>query len=266
MSNVASTTVSSYVSAKSPTTPPVSVPPIVIPVIPPAPTATTQESIFRTITKRLSALELNLTLSHRYLEEQSRELNRVFGQVEGQFETLKNRVELDLAQRLEKQQTQTDKLIEEIQQLNIKVHVLADEIMFEKRMGFVQLLLIFAVVVLVGIVYVPVSVWFPTAAGNTAMSWTPMSGQVSVSPFLRARTLSAPASPRSAQSPFESMASPPNSGPSTTNTNTTEPIEIHSPIPTVMKETMPPQEHDSYSDQSDHESSRIARTLQQEVI
>ncbi|RKP25646.1 UNC-like C-terminal-domain-containing protein, partial [Syncephalis pseudoplumigaleata] len=54
----------------------------IIPIIPPAPSATTQESIFRTITKRLSALELNLTLSHRYLEEQSRELNRVFANVE----------------------------------------------------------------------------------------------------------------------------------------------------------------------------------------
>ncbi|KAI8048366.1 UNC-like C-terminal-domain-containing protein [Syncephalis plumigaleata] len=188
---------SSFSVSSIPPVPPSPSPSPVMPIIPPAPAATTQESIFRTITKRLSALELNLTLSHRYLEEQSRELNRVFANVESQFEALKTRAELDLAKRLEKQQVQTEAILQELHQLNLKVHVLADEIMFEKRMGFIQLLLIFAVVVLVGIVYVPVSVWFPSASSNAIMSWTPISGQVSVSPFLRAQALSAPASPNS---------------------------------------------------------------------
>ncbi|RKP09946.1 UNC-like C-terminal-domain-containing protein [Thamnocephalis sphaerospora] len=137
------------------------------PPIPPPPGKATQESVFRTITKRLAALERNLTLSHRYLEDQSRELNRVFERVEGQFDILKVQVDRVLTTRVTRQQAQMDAMQQELQQLALKVHVLADEIMFEKRLGFVQLLLIFALVVLVGIVYVPVSLWFPsmTAAG-----------------------------------------------------------------------------------------------------
>jgi hypothetical protein len=120
--------------------------------------------------------------------------------------------------------------------------------MFEKRMGFIQLLLIFAVVVLVGIVYVPVSVWFPSASSNAIMSWTPISGQVSISPFLRAHALSAPASPNSGQFPSEqpSSLSPPHSR------SVPEALEVHSPTPTKVHESMISDGHNnSYSDPSD---------------
>jgi hypothetical protein len=43
---------------------------------------TTQESVYKTITKRLSLLEANATLSLRYIEEQSQLLRDVFGKME----------------------------------------------------------------------------------------------------------------------------------------------------------------------------------------
>lgn len=43
---------------------------------------TTQESVYKTITKRLSLLEANATLSLRYIEEQSHLLRDVFGKME----------------------------------------------------------------------------------------------------------------------------------------------------------------------------------------
>ena len=43
---------------------------------------TTQESVYKTITKRLSLLEANATLSLRYIEEQSQLLRDVFSKME----------------------------------------------------------------------------------------------------------------------------------------------------------------------------------------
>ncbi|KAJ3300342.1 hypothetical protein HK104_001760 [Borealophlyctis nickersoniae] len=48
----------------------------------PPPSGGTQDSIFKTITKRLSILEHNASVSYKYLEEQSKALNQLFTQLE----------------------------------------------------------------------------------------------------------------------------------------------------------------------------------------
>jgi hypothetical protein len=50
--------------------------------IPASVNPTTQESVYKTITKRLGLLEANATLSLRYIEEQSQLLRDVFGKME----------------------------------------------------------------------------------------------------------------------------------------------------------------------------------------
>jgi hypothetical protein len=67
-------TIDSILSASGKTESPASVPTSVNP--------TTQESVYKTITKRLSLLEANATLSLRYIEEQSQLLRDVFGKME----------------------------------------------------------------------------------------------------------------------------------------------------------------------------------------
>lgn len=67
-------TIDGIPSASGKTEPPASVPTSVNP--------TTQESVYKTITKRLGLLEANATLSLRYIEEQSQLLRDVFGKME----------------------------------------------------------------------------------------------------------------------------------------------------------------------------------------
>ena len=67
-------TIDSILSASGKTEPPASVPTSANP--------TTQESVYKTITKRLSLLEANATLPLRYIEEQSQLLRDVFGKME----------------------------------------------------------------------------------------------------------------------------------------------------------------------------------------
>ena len=78
-------TTSPLPSAESPPSDPKSEYPIIIPDKPPEPstsTTPTQESVYKQITKRLSLLEANATLSLRYIEEQSQLLRDVFSKME----------------------------------------------------------------------------------------------------------------------------------------------------------------------------------------
>ncbi|RUS16354.1 UNC-like C-terminal-domain-containing protein [Endogone sp. FLAS-F59071] len=115
----------------------------------PQPTGT-GESIYKTIMKRLGMLELNVTLSQRYLEDQNKMLHGVFTHMEQTHreqmhmlaghlnETGALRVEA-LKRRYEQQREET---ISEIKELTTKLHIMADQLVFEKRLALVQLILL----------------------------------------------------------------------------------------------------------------------------
>ncbi|CAO1631647.1 unnamed protein product [Parajaminaea phylloscopi] len=119
------------------------------------------ESIYRTITKRLSALESNATLSMQYIEHSGQMLREVFRAMERrqetrlgemlralnssnwrQIETLKRRQQLDLQKAIfefdvHRQQTEAER-----RALLVEVQHLASEVMFERKLGVVQLILV----------------------------------------------------------------------------------------------------------------------------
>ena len=127
----------------------------------PAPTPTTQESFFKSIHKRLKLLESNSTLSLQYIEEQSRILRDAFTKVERRqlaktttfLETLNTTVLNELRDfRLQYDQIWQSTVLElssqreqsqrEVIALSGRLSILADEILFQKRMAIVQFSLI----------------------------------------------------------------------------------------------------------------------------
>ncbi|CAG8476731.1 11003_t:CDS:2 [Diversispora eburnea] len=123
----------------------------------------TQESIFKTIMKRLSLLESNSNLSKRYIEEQSKMINDIILMIElskqhqyltitNQFnetlDKLRSNYESMLASsliNLNKNQIQLD---EELKDLYSKVHILINEVIFAKWLGLISVLLLTAYVVI----------------------------------------------------------------------------------------------------------------------
>ncbi|KAL9117664.1 MAG: hypothetical protein Q9187_005798, partial [Circinaria calcarea] len=120
----------------------------------PAPTPTTQESFFKSIHKRLKLLESNSTLSLQYIEEQSRILRDAFTKVERRqlakttsfLETLNTTVLNELRDfRLQYDQIWQSTVLElssqreqsqrEVIALGGRLSILADEILFQKRMA-----------------------------------------------------------------------------------------------------------------------------------
>jgi hypothetical protein len=114
---------------------------------------TTQESIYKTIMKRLSVLEHNMTLSQRFLDEQNKVLNDVFlemerkhqeqlivliehlnGTASQKIETMKRRYEQWYADM--KEQTEN-----EMKEMNSKVNSLSDQISFERKVSITQLII-----------------------------------------------------------------------------------------------------------------------------
>lgn len=119
------------------------------------------ESIYRTITKRLNALEANASLSVQYIEHSGQMLREVFRTMEKrqesrlrdmlralnssnwrQIEALKRRQQLDLQRAIfefdvHRQQTEAER-----RALLGEVQILASEVMFERRLGIVQLILV----------------------------------------------------------------------------------------------------------------------------
>ncbi|KAI8342865.1 hypothetical protein BC941DRAFT_413270 [Chlamydoabsidia padenii] len=114
----------------------------------------TQESIYKIIMKRLNALEMNATLSQRYLDEQNNMLNDVFTEMEKRHqdqlilvldrlnETASNRID-SMKRRYEqsygelKQQMETD-----MREMTAKISILTDQISFEKRVSMAQLAIV----------------------------------------------------------------------------------------------------------------------------
>ncbi|MCJ1295958.1 hypothetical protein MMC34_007523 [Xylographa carneopallida] len=128
---------------------------------PPVPTPSTQESFFRSIHKRLQLLEANSTLSLQYIEEQSRILREAFSKVERRqlaktttfLETLNTTVLSELREfRLQYDQIWQSTVLElssqreqsqrEILALTSRLTILADEILFQKRIVILLLVLI----------------------------------------------------------------------------------------------------------------------------
>ena len=128
---------------------------------PPMPNPTTQESFFKSVHKRLQLLESNSTLSLQYIEEQSRILRDAFSKVEKRqlaktstfLETLNTTVLTELREfRSQYDQIWQSTVLElssqreqsqhEVFALTARLSLLADEIVFQKRMAILQFILI----------------------------------------------------------------------------------------------------------------------------
>ncbi|KAI4200857.1 MAG: hypothetical protein LQ350_003659 [Teloschistes chrysophthalmus] len=128
---------------------------------PSAPNPTTQESFFKSVHKRLQLLESNSTLSLQYIEEQSRILRDAFAKVEKRqlaktttFLEILNRTVLgDLRVfREQYEQLWQSTVVElasqrrdrerEVEALSGRLKILADELLFQKRIAILQFLLI----------------------------------------------------------------------------------------------------------------------------
>ncbi|KAI1818799.1 hypothetical protein GGS20DRAFT_526920 [Poronia punctata] len=134
----------------------------------PPPTPTVQDSFFKALTKRLQVLESNTTLSLQYIESQSKFLQEALAKLERRqiakvdlfLDKLNNTVLGELREvrtlydhiwqstviALETQREQTEN---EIVALSTRVGVLADEVVFQKRMAIVQSVLLLGCLVLV---------------------------------------------------------------------------------------------------------------------
>ncbi|KAM3450949.1 hypothetical protein MY3296_005725 [Beauveria thailandica] len=129
---------------------------------------TIQEGFFNSVTKRLQQVESNLTLSLKYVEEQSKHVQDAFQRSE-QKQILKissvlaelNQTVLAELRNFRDQydqiwqstvlalESQKDQSQRDILALSSRLHVLADEVVFQKRMAIVQAILLLSCLLLV---------------------------------------------------------------------------------------------------------------------
>lgn len=128
---------------------------------PPAANPTTQESFFKTVHKRLQLLEANSTLSLQYIEDQSRILRDAFTKVEKRqlhkMTTFLESLNATVLNEMRHLQTQYDQLWQstvlelsaqrelsrrEVVALSARLGLLADEMLFQKRIAILQSMLI----------------------------------------------------------------------------------------------------------------------------
>jgi hypothetical protein len=122
---------------------------------------TIQESFFKAVSRRLQLLETNSTLSLKYIEEQSKILREAFIKVEKKqlqktttfLDTLNSTV-LDELRGFRQQydeiwqstvislESQRDESRREILAISTRLNILADEVVFQKRMSIVQSILL----------------------------------------------------------------------------------------------------------------------------
>ncbi|KAF3214250.1 hypothetical protein TWF106_009309 [Orbilia oligospora] len=133
-----------------------------------APTPTTQESFFKTIHKRLQLLEANATLSLQYIEEQSKLMRDTFSKMEKrQFNksaSYLDQLNTTVFKELREFRTQYDQLWQstvialdtqrevserEILAISARLTMLADEVVFQKRMTIAQSFLMLVIVCLI---------------------------------------------------------------------------------------------------------------------
>ena len=129
---------------------------------------TVQEGFFNAITKRLQQVETNLTLSLKYMEEQSKHVQDAFqraeqkqitkisslldhlnGTVLAELRTVRDQYDQiwqSTVLALESQRDQSDR---DILALSSRLNLLADEVIFQKRMAIVQAVLLLSCLLLV---------------------------------------------------------------------------------------------------------------------
>ncbi|CZT05084.1 hypothetical protein WAI453_005415 [Rhynchosporium graminicola] len=129
---------------------------------------TIQESFFKAVSRRLNFLETNSTLSLKYIEEQSRILREAFTKVEKKqlskttnFLDVLNSTVLDELRQFRQQydeiwqstvislESQRDESRREILAISSRLNILADEVVFQKRMSIVQSVLLLLCLALV---------------------------------------------------------------------------------------------------------------------
>ncbi|KAI8323869.1 hypothetical protein GQ54DRAFT_248523, partial [Martensiomyces pterosporus] len=129
-----------------------------------------QESIFKTIMRRLSRVERNITLAYHYLEEQHMVFNLVLQQVEANnlehLQLAVKQLNHSTAKQMQSLTTLSEEVwrailydIEEYQQktrskmdeMAARLEFLAEEVLFEKRMNVAQLVLLLTIIVMVAL-------------------------------------------------------------------------------------------------------------------
>lgn len=175
---------------------------------PPSPNPTTQESFFKSVHKRLQMLESNSTLSLLYIEEQSRILRDAFSKVEKrQLSKTSNFLEnlnITVLNELKEFRDQYDhvwrsvafefehqriRYHQEVHAMSAQLGVLADELVFQKRVTVIQTIMVMCCFALVMFSRGSVSNYmeFPRVQRMVTRSYSlrstsPISGSPSVSP------------------------------------------------------------------------------------
>lgn len=157
-----------------------------------SPLPTVQESFFKTVSKRLQLLESNMTWTLKYVEDQSRYIQEALAQTDeeklSEAEALlgafnRTRAELSFLHEQYDQvwqstvialETQREQSQSELVALSSRLNVLADEVVFQKRMSIGQSILLLCCLVLIifsrSVTYpMPLTNWQP-APRNTAPS------------------------------------------------------------------------------------------------
>jgi len=135
---------------------------------PPSPSPTTQESFFKSIHKRLQVLESNATLSLQYIEEQSRILRDAFTKVEkrqtGKIDEYIRHLNTTVISELKSFRSEYDQLWQstvielethreqyqrEILAVSSRLSILADELVWTRRIAVVQSVLVLTCLALV---------------------------------------------------------------------------------------------------------------------
>lgn len=128
---------------------------------PPAANPTTQESFFKSVHKRLQLLESNSTLSLQYIEEQSRILRDAFSKVEkrqlakttaflenlnstvlSEMHSFRSQYDRIWQSTILELSSQREQSRNDVVALTARLSVLAEEIVFQKRMAILQFVLI----------------------------------------------------------------------------------------------------------------------------
>ena len=135
---------------------------------PPIASPTIQEGFFNAITKRLHQVESNLTLSLKYIEDQSRQMQDALMTTEQKqtskvshfLDTLNQTVLAELRSVRDQYDqiwqstvialdTQRERSERDIVALSTRLNLLADEVVFQKRMAIVQAILLLSCLILV---------------------------------------------------------------------------------------------------------------------
>ncbi|KAJ5462867.1 hypothetical protein N7475_007811 [Penicillium sp. IBT 31633x] len=165
------------------------------PTQPPSPNPTTQESFFKSVHKRLQMLESNSTLSLLYIEEQSRILRDAFNKVEkrqlAKTSTFLENLNVTVLNELKEFREQYDHVWksvalefehqrmqyhQEVHSLSAQLGVLADELVFQKRVTVVQSVMVLCCFALV---------LFSRGSGNNYMEFPGVQRMVARSYSLR---------------------------------------------------------------------------------